>query len=253
MSRERPKTRRNWRLWLMAASGVALALCAAYGAYEVRRFALTNPRFTLQPEALTIVGVEYASLARVERVFEADFGRSVFALGLAERRRRLMAIDWVREASVSRLWPNRLAVRVEERKPVAFVNLPLATGDTSVLLIDAGGLFLERPPQSPFAFPVLSGITESQTEAQRRLRVRAMLKLLADLGEAAGHVSEVNAADPGNLRVVTQLDGRPVELVMGDGNYAPRYQTFLAHFPEIRKRPEKTFDLRLDDRIIARD
>ena len=36
---------------------------------------------------------------------------------LAERRRRLLAIDWVEDASVSRLWPNRVLVRITERKP----------------------------------------------------------------------------------------------------------------------------------------
>jgi hypothetical protein len=44
-------------------------------------------------------------------------------------------------------------------------------------------------------------------------------------------------------------------LILGDGNYARRYQNFLSHYPEIRKRSAevKTFDLRLDDRITAKD
>ncbi len=258
MAREQPKTRWGWRPWLMAAAGAALFVSTAAAAYKVRAFALTDPRFILRrddPAALTVDGLHYASRARVMRVFEADFGHSVFAISLAERRRRLSAIDWVEEASVSRIWPNRLVARITERNPVAFVNLPLATGATRVLLIDPNGLLLEPPPRSRFSFPVLSGITETQTDAERRARVQAMIALLDDLGAAAKEISEVNAADVENLRVVTQVEGRPVELLMGGGNYSRRYQSFLAHYPEIRKRSETTvtFDLRLDDRITARN
>ena len=46
---------------------------------------------------------------------------------------------------------------------MAFVNLPLATGLTRVLLIDSDGVLLEPPPQARFSFPVLGGITEATT------------------------------------------------------------------------------------------
>lgn len=258
MGREKRESRWNWRPWLMAAAGAALFVSTGAAALEVRDFALHDPRFRLDPEkpgVLTVAGLQYASRARVMRVFEADFGRSVFAVSLSERRRRLMAIDWIEEASVSRVWPDRLAVRITERKPVAFVNLAVAEGLTRVLLIDANGLFLEPPPQSRFSFPVLSGISEAQSEAERRMRVKGMLKLAGELGPAAKEISEINAADPENLRIVTQVEGRPVELMMGDSNYGRRYNAFLAHYQEIRKRSETTvtFDLRLDDRITARD
>jgi cell division protein FtsQ len=258
MAREKRESRWNWRPWLMAAAGAALFVSTGFAAFKAREFSLRDPQFQLDPEkpgALAVGGLQYASRARVMRVFEADFGRSVFAVSLPERRRRLMAIDWVEEATVSRLWPDRLVVRLTERKPVAFVNLAVAAGVTRVLLIDANGLFLEPPPQAQFSFPVLSGITDAQSEAERRARVKAMLRLAGELGPAAGEISEINAADPENLRIVTQVEGRPVELMIGDGNYGRRYRAFLAHYPEIRKRSEATvtFDLRLDDRITARD
>jgi hypothetical protein len=51
------------------------------------------------------------------------------------------------------------------------------------------------------------------------------------------------------------VESRAIDLILGDANFARRYQNFLNHYPEIRKRsPEvKTFDLRLDDRITAKD
>ena len=100
-------------------------------ARKAHHYVLTDPQFMLSSEergALTLQGVNYASRAKLLRVFAADCGRSIFAVPLDERRRRLLAVDWVEDASVSRIWPNRLLVRITERKPVAFVSLPLHGG-----------------------------------------------------------------------------------------------------------------------------
>jgi cell division protein FtsQ len=122
-----------------------------------------------------------------------------------------------------------------------------------VLLIDAEGVLLEQPAQSHFTFPVLSGVTEEQTEPERRQRVEAMKRLLDELGTLGKDVSEVNASAPENLIVVAQIEGRAIELIMGNQNFLGRMQSFLDHYPEIRRQSPnvKAFDLRLDDRITA--
>jgi hypothetical protein len=65
----------------------------------------------------------------------------------------------------------------------------------------------------------------------------------------------VDASDPENMRVVVQVDHQAVSLLLGDTNYGRRYQNFLGHFQEIEQRSPraKTFDLRLDDRITAKE
>ena len=243
----------RWRMWLGLA-GVAL-LCAstAWAARRVHQYMLSDPQFTLSHanrEALRLEGVVYAPRGKLLRVFAGDFERSVFSVPLAERRRRLLAVDWVEDATVARVWPDRLAVRIRERTPVAFVNLR-----SGLSLIDRHGVLLEPPAQARFTFPVLSGIREDQPEPLRAERVRAMLDLLEQLGQASREISEVNTGDPDNLRVITQAGGHAVELLMGDANFARRYQTFLGHYAEIERRSPnvKTFDLRLDNRILAKD
>jgi cell division protein FtsQ len=249
----------RWRLWLnVALIGVVLTV-VAYTGREIRRFVRNDPRFTLagpddRGAGLTMEGVVHVSRSRVLATFSPDFGRSVFQAPIDERRRRLLAIDWVEDASIARIWPNRMAVRIKERKPVAFVNLPGPGGRGSrVLLIDAEGVLLEPPPQSHFAFPVLSGITEEHTEPERRQRVQAMLRLLNDLGPLGKDISEVNAAAPESLAIVTQVEGTALELALGNHNFSQRMQNFLEHYPEIRRQSgnARAFDLRLDDRITA--
>jgi cell division protein FtsQ len=247
----------RWRLWGGLVLLGAVCVSTAMGALQVRHYALTDPQFRLSrshQDSLTLTGIKYASRWKVQRVFAADFEHSIFSIPLAERRRRLLAIDWVEDATVSRLWPDRLVVNIRERRPVAFVYFR-----AGVLLIDAYGVLLDLPgPKGApvqFAFPVLSGVREDETEEQRRERVRCLLRIEEELGPLAKDVSEVNAADPDNLRMVAHVENRAVELIMGDAYFARRFQNFLNHYPEIKRRsPEvKTFDLRLDDRITTKE
>ena len=243
----------RWRLWFGLSALVLVCVSTAMAGFKVRQYVTTDPQFNLshdRADALTILGMQYTSRAKVQRVFAIDFDRSIFSVPLEERRRRLLAIDWVEDASVSRVWPDRLAVRIRERKPVAFVLL-----HSSVLLIDAHGVLLEPPPQAQFTFPVLGGVRDDEPQAHRLERVRALLQVEADMGYLTKDVSEVDARDPDNIRIVAQVEGRTVELLLGDGNYGRRYQNFLNHYSEIQKRsPEvKIFDLRLDGRITTRE
>ena len=258
MARESNSSRFRWRLWFTGAAWCAVFVSSAVAAHKLHRFVITDPQFTFsgeRPEALSIDGAQYASRARIRRVFARDFERSVFLLPLAERRRRLLAIDWVEDASVSRIWPDRVIVRVTERRPVAFVTMRAPGGRSArVLLIDADGVLLEPPAHSRFSFPVLSGITETETDVERGRKVRTLLRLLQTLGPRARDVSEVRVSGE-DVTIFAQVDGRVLELLLGNGNYAGRFQNFLNHYPEIQKRAGNVtaFDLRLEDRITAKE
>ncbi|HCC59536.1 MAG TPA: hypothetical protein DEQ47_20200 [Solibacterales bacterium] len=247
----------RWRLWLRVATWCMAAASTAFATREIRRFAFTDPRFALKDvpardmaaNGIVVEGARYASRARLIQVFAPDFGHSVFKIPLAERRRRLLAVDWVEEASVSRIWPNRLVVRIRERTPVAFANL-----HTGFLLVDAQGVLLAPPLKTRFALPVISGLTVDQPEEERRTRVQTMLHFMNELGRAADSVSEVHVEDPSDLHATVQMKDRAVELWMGDQNYTSRYQNFISHYEQIRNRSEtvSTFDLRIDGSIITK-
>jgi len=257
-----PKPKIEWRLWLRIAMWSTVFAGVAWGGNELRSFLLTDPRFGLACDpaevscaTLEIRGVVHANREKVQAVFTPDFGRSVFHLPLAERRRHLLAIDWVRTATVSRVWPNRIVVSVTERTPVAFAKLPVpGTARHWMALVDEEGVLMTLPPKVRFHLPVLSGVNEDQTDEDRRLRVKAMEHLLEDLGPQAKEISEINAASLHEMRVIAEVDGQGVELWLGDQHYRSRYMNFLNHFRDIRSHSDQasTFDLRLDDRILAR-
>lgn len=256
------KRKIDWKLWSRVALGFALFVGAAWSGMQVQAFLSADPRFVFACDAadvncahLEIAGTTYANRARIRNAFTADFGKSVFDMPLAERRRRLLAIDWVATASITRVWPDRILVSITERRPVAFAKLPVAGSNRHRLaLIDREGVLLSLPPKVRFHLPVLSGIDEDQSDDDRRIRVKAMEHLLEDLGPQANGISEVNAARVEDMRVITETQGRGVELWLGDQRYRTRYQNFLNHYGEIAKHSgdASTFDLRLDDRILAR-
>lgn len=253
MAKEVKARRINWQLTFSLVGLALITASAAMGALKVRHFVSSDPQFNLsrdRADAIEIDGLRYTSRGKIRRVFAADFERSIFTAPLEQRRRQLLDIDWVEDASVSRLWPDRLVVRIRERRPVAFVLF-----HPGVLLIDSYGMLLDQPPQAQFSFPVLSGIRRQDAIEARRERVRAFLGVEQEMGYLAKDVSEIDATDVNNIRIVAQVDDRAVELLLGDSDFGRRYQNFLSHYAEIRKRsPEvKRFDLRLDDRITARE
>ena len=264
MAKETRASAIDWRLWLRVGFWTCFVLSAGVAARAVVRIAASDSHFVLDRDAgvaagsrdFQILGLEHASRDRVTRIFEADFGRNIFQIPIGERRRKLLAVDWIERASVSRLWPNRLVVRVWERKPIAFVNLtrPGARNQNARLaLIDAYGVILNRPQRLQFSAPILSGLSESHTEAQRQDRLRQYLRFMKELGPLSQQVSEVDLSEPENLQAGVKLEGRAVYLAMGDRNFRRRLQDFIDHYPEIyRKSVNATsFDLRLDDRITT--
>src|SRR5712691_753232 len=136
-----------------------LSVAALYGFHRLEEFLIHDPRFALNGpdaadgETLEIEGPAHASASEIARVFADDLGRSVYLLPLADRRATLRTVNWVQEASVARLWPNRVVVRVTERRPVAF----LTRAPPRFALIDEEGVILP-PATGRFELPVLAGV-----------------------------------------------------------------------------------------------
>ncbi len=231
-----------------------------YASQRFEQFLIRDPRFFLPGPAdyglespnLEVEGVRYASRWQIRRVFEPDFGRSLFLFPLTARRKALLNVRWVHDASIVRIWPNRLQVRIRERQPAAFVKLQ-AESMARWALIDDEGVILDPPQKAAFHLPMLSGVQPSESAAERGARVRRAQRLMQDLGRLADQVSEVDVADLDDLKVTEKLDGRAVTLMLGDHNFSARLGNFLEHYPDIHRRiPQVTsFDLRLDDRITG--
>ncbi|HUQ95600.1 MAG TPA: FtsQ-type POTRA domain-containing protein [Bryobacteraceae bacterium] len=260
---EHPKRRRiNLFYWTLPFFALVAAFALTMAFHRVEAFLINDSRFHLKnaadygkdPAEVKIAGIQRASKAEILRVLEQDFGRSLYLFPLAERRRNLLAVDWVKEATVSRRWPNQIHITLTEREPVAFAQINVPDSVPRFHLIDADGVLLPLPKGEKFdTFVVLTGLNAKDAEAGRRIRVQQVLAMLGDIGPLAAHVSEVDVRDPANLQTAMQVEKRVVTVKLGSRNFRQRMQNFLSNFAEIRKaRPNSTvFDLRIDDRITA--
>jgi cell division protein FtsQ len=245
----------------LLAIAISMALAGGiYGSQQFQQFLIRDTRFFLPGPAdyglespnLELSGVKYASRAQVLRVFDQDYGRSLYLFPLTERRRTLRNVRWVHDATIVRIWPNRLSVQVIERTPAGFVKLP-ADNIARWALIDDEGVILEPPAKAVFRLPVLAGIRPSESPQKRGTRVRRMQRLTKELGRLADKVSEIDVSDLDDLKITQQVEGTAVSLMLGDRNFASRLRNFLDHYPDIHSRMPQasTFDLRLDDRITG--
>ena len=234
-------------------------LIVLWSAMQLERFLVRDPQFTLalppdpgeESPALEIIGVKHSARSRVAATFERDYGRSLYLMPLRQRRDELLRLHWVRDARVTRVWPNRVQVRITEREPVAFVPLP---GESTLPLIDTEGHLLLPESQENLNLPVLTGVTRQQSEEERRLRVHRLQKLVADAGELSAKISEVDATDPDNLKVMQDAGGKAVTLIVGNRYFKRRLEKFRQNAEDLLRRdPSKTiFDLRVDGSIYAR-
>ena len=71
---------------------------------------------------------------------------SMLLADLDAMRERLVALPWVKDASIQRRWPDRLHIHIEERKPAALWQYK-----GRLRLIDAEGAVLPAPDLSRFA------------------------------------------------------------------------------------------------------
>jgi cell division protein FtsQ len=247
--------------WLIL--GLFLMVGTLFAWRRTEEFLIKDDRFRImeaeefagQSPNLIIEGIHYASAPQIRHVFAQDFGRSLYLVPLQERREQLLEIDWVEQASVSKIWPNTLKVWIHERVPVAFVRLRPNPKDgmSQLALIDKDGYLLRPKVAAKFTLPVITGVRENEGLENRRARVRRVLGMLKETGPLGAQISEISVADPNNLVVAEHVDRRVVNLMLGDENYAERLQNFLANYNEIKqKRPDaRTLDLRVDGVITA--
>jgi len=250
----------NIRRGLIIATFVSFGLVALlWGAIQLEHFLIRDPQFTLalppdagEPSpAIEIIGVTNSARENIAALFEKDYGQSVYLMPLRQRRDELLRLPWIKGARVTRIWPNRLQIRITEREPVAFVQLP---NEPELPLIDTDGFILRPETQGSFNLPVLTGITREQSDEDRRVRVRRLRKLINDSGELSAKISEVDVTDPDNLKVMQDAGGKAVTLIIGNRYFKRRLEKFKQNAEDLLRRdPGKTtFDLRVEGSIYAR-
>lgn len=107
--------------------------------------------------------LRHLSYQSVAQVVAGPASAGFFGLDLAELRAALLALPWLKEVRVRRVWPDRVRVAVRERVPAA----RWAAGG----LVDADGTLFRPPPHEyPAGLPELEGPEGTQALVLDRYR-----------------------------------------------------------------------------------
>jgi len=188
------------------------------------KFVYHNPDFAIQNVEIQTDGV--ISKDQLRRWSNVRTGANLFALDLANVRRSLEMESAVETASVEKVLPHTLRIRVTERDPIAQVNMPCTGADgnwaVAVTQLDKNGVAMRpRDPRECVVpvtqlnpqLPVISGLNSVKLKlgepvpAPEAAHVQAALELIQafDLSPMAGlvDVRRVDISSPGVLIVQT--------------------------------------------------
>ena len=221
------------RLVVFTATCVVLA----GGAYYGTQFLLYSPSMLLlKPEQIELTGNHVVTREAVLRPFAQDRNRSVLQIPLDQRRSQLEQIPWVESATVHRILPNRIKVELSERTPVAF-----ARNGNEVELIDPHGVILDRPQDTDFQFPVVTGVSDDLPRDQREKRMQLFQEFMKGIelvrGGASQTVSEVDLSIPKDLRVVltglaSPTDTQAVTVHFGASDFPGKFKMLVDNFSQ---------------------
>jgi cell division protein FtsQ len=246
-----PKRTANRLLWATVAAFVFSVLVIASA--SLYHYGEHSWRFRVESsDNIEVTGMQNVTKAQIMEVMGADIGRNIFFIPLAQQKAQLEQIPWVESASVMRFVPNRVAVQIHERTPVAFARV-----GPRMFLIDAGGTLMELSPRHKYSFPVILGMNPGEPLSTRAPRMKAYADLTSQLDAGGGHysqdLSEVDLSDLEDVKVRVNDPQGDVLVHLGSSDYLRRYKIYVSHAQGWRQQFQKleSVDLRYDNQIIV--
>ncbi len=246
----------GWR-WVLFFTAVAAPVGIA--SYFLTTFALSSPRFELRSaDDIQVTASRFVSREEVANALGLPLhagngpGINVLRLSLEALRKQVGAVAWVRSAALTRVFPNRLVVRVIERTPVAFANV-----GGHVSLVDSEGVLLDKPESASFDFPVITGLDWDAGLEGCRTRIALYQDFMRQLGEEISHsgwtVSEADLADGDDLKALLVQGRETLQVHFGHENFLEHFHRFLTVLPELRKSntPLDSVDLRYRNQVVV--
>jgi cell division protein FtsQ len=236
---------------------ILLAVIVVIGGIATFLYSYGSHSWRFQIESsddIEVTGGENVTRRQIMEVMGGDIGRNIFFVPIDERKHQLEEIPWVESANVMRLLPNKLRVTIQERTPVAFVQL-----GPKIALIDLHGVVMDLPSKSAkqYSFPVIVGVGESEPLSTRTPRMKIYTELTKELDSNSSHasqqLSEVDLGDPDDVKITVSDDKGQVLVHLGAANFGERFKIYRDHVDEWRQQFQhlESVDLRYDRQVIV--
>ncbi len=191
-------------------------------------------------KAVTITGTRELTEAEILDMAGVGPRNSLVFLNVADLRARLKAVPLIKEANVSKLYPNRLLIEVEERQPTA-----LWQKDGLVALVAADGTPIDDLKDPRFQrLPLVVG-TDANKHLEEYLEVLDAAGELRDRIRAGIYVA-------GRRWTLKTDSGLEIELPEKDPADAVGRLALLEHDGHVLEKDVLSLDLRIPGRVVAR-
>ena len=254
--RKRKKEARDWkkffhRVLRVSVFAGSIALVAS-GSILVGRLLSDSEFFRI--ERIRVAELQRVSREEILSLSDIQPGMSIFDLDLEMIGRKIEENPWIATASVQRVFPREVSIRVTERAPRAVVNLGyLYYAD------DSGEIFKLLDPEDRLDYPLVTGLDRREVldnpEAARR-HLQAAMVLLEELAGRKrfnlDDVSELHIDQTEGFIVYTYYGGVPVRL--GSDNFAGKLDRLEHIYRDLEPRLStlKHIDLNVADRVIVK-
>lgn len=164
----------------------------------------------------------YVTKTEVAGILSGAPGGNIWSLSSRDIGRRLLSHPWVRSVTVRKSFPDRLVVRIQERKPAAMVNL-----DALYYIDDEGMIFKRLTAYDPKNFPIVTGFSKRDLSARDAVTLQNLTKALALLRAAESgvlrqNVSEIHFDGQEGYTIVTRDSALQLKIGMMDFREAMR-------------------------------
>ena len=254
-ARRLPFQERVKRFFVNLANGLitvlALALIGFIG-WRIYVFMISSSYFKLTGFEIKGVNEELKAELETASGISLDDNRNILLISASALRSNLLANSKIRDVRVKKIYPNRIEVTVEERKPIAILNCE------RMYLVDGEGYVTERlreitPEYASFLF--ISGIEQKYIVLGRQIQDVSLyraLDLMACLrennAEMFSKISEINLDETRNLTLYLSSGteilcgrGTPVEVL-------PDLEAFMNKIDSIDS--VEYVDLRIDNQAV---
>ncbi len=233
----------------------AVFAAAVFGTVFVFRH---PPSFLRVKEIVVMSPLKHLTEFDLIRLSEVKKGDNILTLRLQDVRERVLRYPWVKDVRLSKRFPARLFMWVEEKEPAALLDLAGEDGVTELFLVSGEGkVFKKLDAADPKDFPILTGLAAEEIP-ERLPRLMALVKSLetSELFNELG-VSEARWDAREGLTLFTKEPC--IQLTLGpEGGklvWEERLQRFAQAWSTIQGggRAPKVVDLSLDRRVVVRN
>jgi cell division septal protein FtsQ len=219
---------------LRIASRLLLVSFFLFMGHRIYVHLLGDPFFRVRE--VEIEGVRKISKETLLSLISIERMPNLFTVRLKEVASQVESHPWIDHVKVRKVFPNKILIQVEERKPIAILQLE------ELYYIDTEGVIFSRVgDRDEYNYPILTGLTrealEKESDETKELITKAVeLIRIADREKISPleEISEVHMEKTFGVHCFTQIGG--LEVIMGWDHFGEKLRRLSLIWSDLQKR-----------------